>query len=68
MSGSEFEAAHGFADHNVPLDSQNNQRPQSDLTCGEKQKLQNLLHLLRTFQRSVGNKIIYGTIQVYLQG
>lgn len=37
MSGSEFEAAHGFADHNVPLDSQNNQRPQSDLTCGEKQ-------------------------------
>lgn len=33
MSGCEFEAAHGFADHDVSLNGQNDKRPQRHLTC-----------------------------------
>jgi hypothetical protein len=36
VGGSEREAAHGLADHNVSLDSQHYQRPQGNLTWGMK--------------------------------
>lgn len=39
MSGCKFETTHGFADHNISLNSQNHKRPQRHLTCWEKQKI-----------------------------
>lgn len=39
MSDGKFEAVHRFANHDVPLNSQNYNRPQRDFTCGEKQKI-----------------------------
>lgn len=38
MSSGEFKATHGFAHNNVPLNSQNNQGPEGNFSCREKDR------------------------------